>query len=556
MSHGVRLLLQSLLLALFACWPVLLQPGTAAVGSPESDTIKHLWTLWWMRAQLLAGGGLHTTLVNFPDGMTLYPIEPLNGLLSLLLPNQPILVSNVLAVVHLTLSGVCAGWLGRLTSGTERGSLVCAALFEGSSFVAFTLHVGVGELREAWWLPLGMGCLVRVHQLRTVRWSLTLAAVLAGAALSCFYLGLFLATAASVWALVTLRPSWRLLGAYALAAALSLAVVLPVVSTFSSSFGTAPAREVMGPRGEVLIDYRGEAAHLDDLVRWRSPDSGPAARQARAYSGGRYLGLMALFLAACGLAASPRRALPWVAVGGVGSLLALGSVLWLGDSKVLVGGHALRLPLAWLNQALVDHAQPIHFPARFLALAALAVSVLSGLALRWRWLAWLVPFALADITLHDIAVWPRRLTTLPDMQGLTPEALSDLGVEGPLADLALAAESNEETRTLAVAAQIAAGLPTQGVPIERLDAWAPAGSAWLRTRRIHALGNLARPGVSVPTSPELSADLLALHERGFAGVLLTHREGRVDPRTDALLTALCGEPLRARHATVWKVPGE
>jgi hypothetical protein len=553
-SHRVLLLLQSLALALLACWPVLTDPVGSAVGSPESDTIKHLWTLWWMRAQLLAGGGLHTTMVNYPDGMTLFPIEPLNGLLAVLLPRDPVLTSNLLAVLHLTLTGVCAGWLGRLTSGTDRGALACAALFQGSAFVAFTLHVGVGELRQAWWLPLGLGCLVRAHQLRTPRWFLTLALVLAGAALACFYHGLFLATAVSVWALVTLRPSRKLLGGYAAAAALSLLIVLPVVSSFSSSFGKGPARQVMGARGEVLIDYRVEAAHLDDLVRWRSPDPDPAARQERAYGGGRYLGLVALLLAAAGLVAAPGRAYPWVVMAGTGTVLGLGSVLWLDGERVLRDGHALRLPLAWLNQALVEHAEPIHFPARFLALAALGVSVLGGLALRWRWLGWLVPVALIDIAMHDLAVWPRRVTTLPDMRGLDPDALAALGVTGPLADLALAAESNEETRTLAVAAQIAAGLPTQGVPIERLDGWAPEGTAWLRTRPIHALGNLARPGVTVPSAEALAEDLAALRARGFAGVLITHREPNIDPRTRALLTPLCGEPLRALHATVWKLP--
>jgi hypothetical protein len=142
------------------------------------------------------------------------------------------------------------------------------------------------------------------------------------------------------------------------------------------------------------------------------------------------------------------------------------------------------------------------------------------------------------------------------MQGLDPAALAALGVEGPLADLSLAAESNEETRTLAVAAQIASGLPTQAVPVERLDGWAPEGTAWLRARPIHALGNLARPGVITPSADDVTADLVALRERGFSGIMITHRDERVDPRTDALLSAACGAPLRATHATVWKVPGE
>ena len=553
-SPRVRLLLQSLMLAIVVSWPMLRYPSEAAIGSPESDTIKHVWTLWWMKQQLFTGGGLHTSLVNYPDGMSLYPIEALNGLLSLLLPFGAVTTSNLLAFLHLVLTGLCAGWLGKLVTGTDRGALVAGALLQGSAFVAFTLHVGVGELREVWWLPLGLGCLLRAYETRQWRWFLALAGALAGCTLSCFYHGLFLATAVAVVALVTLRPWWRLWVGYALAAGLSLALVIPVVQGFSSTFGKGRPQEVFGTHGEVLLDYRVEAAHLDDLVRWRSPAPEAEARQERAYAGGRYLGLLSLVLAAAGFAASPKRAYPWVAVGIVGTVLALGSVLWWGDEKVRVGGHALQLPLAWLNDALTKHAEPINFPARFLALPSVALAVLGALATRWRWAVWFVPFALVDVAAHDLAVWPRLTVTLPDMTGIEDEALLRAGIDGPLADLSLAAESNEESRTLAVAAQLVTGRATQGVPLERLDAWAPEGNQWLRARAISALGTLARPGVQMPSPEAVSLDLAALRERGFAGLLLTHRDTRADPATDALLTQLCGSPIRAKHGTVWKIP--
>jgi len=552
-SLRVRLVVQSVALAAISLWPALRAPNTVAVGSGESDTIKHLWTLWWMEHQLRAGDGMHTTLVNFPEGMTLFPIEPLNGLLALAIPGGAVFTSNVLAALHLVLTGLAAGWLGKLVSGTERGALAAAALLQGSAFMAFTLHVGVGELRQVWWLPLGLGVLWQAHHSRRPAWFLALAGVLAACVLSCFYHGLFLAVSVATWALCTLRWSGRLWLGYALAAVLSVAVVVPVVGSFAGTFGSGSPQDVVGPRGEVLLDYRAEAAHLDDLVRWKAPDPEPEARQIRAYAGGRYLGLLGLALAVAGLVASPRRALPWVAVGGVGTVLALGSLLWWGDERVLVGGHAIQLPLARLNQLLVEHAEPINFPARFLGVTAVALAVLGALAMRWPWLGLLVPAALADVAMHDLAVWPRATLVLPDMAGLDDSTLREAGVVGPIADLALAAESNEETRTLAVAAQLAGGFPTQGVPLERLDSWAPEGTAWLRARPVAALGNLARPGVRAPTDAELSADLDALRGRGFGGVMLTHRDARPDPTTDARLTAACGAPVRAAHATVWSL---
>ncbi len=555
MSLRLRLLLQSLGLALVGTWPAWRHPGSVAVGSAESDTIKHLWTLWWMREQLLSGGGLHTSLVNFPEGMALFPIEPLNGLLALFSPFGTVATANLLAVLHLTLTGLCAGWLGKLVSGNERGAHAAAALLQGSSFVAFALHVGVGELRQVWWLPLGLACLHRAHDTRAWRWFVALGAVLGLCVVSCFYHGLFLATAVATWALVTIQPKPRLLLGYAAAAALSLAIALPVVHTFSGTFGNGRPMAVMDARGGVLLDYRAEAAHLDDLVRWKAPDPAPTARQVRAYAGGRYLGWGTLLLAVAGIAAWPRRAAPWVAVTGVGVLFALGSVLWLGEAKVLVGGHSLRLPLAWLNQALVEHAQPINFPARFLAIAAVGLAMLGSLAVRWRSLAWAVPLVLVDVAMHDLAVWPRATVTLPDMAGLDDASLRAAGIDGPLADLALAAESNEESRTYAVAAQLATGRATQGVPLERLDGWAPGGNLWMRSRALSAFGNLARPGVQAPTPEALAADLAALRERGFAGVLLTHRDPRPDPTAERMLSNACGPPVRSAHATVWKLPG-
>ena len=45
----------------FACtvaltWPTVLRPGAAALGSQHADGMKHLWTLWWIRASVWREG--------------------------------------------------------------------------------------------------------------------------------------------------------------------------------------------------------------------------------------------------------------------------------------------------------------------------------------------------------------------------------------------------------------------------------------------------------------------------------------------------------------------
>ena len=119
--------------------------------------MKHLWTLWYIRASIWEYGDFPfmTDLINYPVGMELYPIEPLNGLLACFMPWANLVsVSNFLAILNLTLTGVVGSWFGRTLSGSRWGGLVCGAILAGSSVMAFFIHVGVGELSHLWWLPL------------------------------------------------------------------------------------------------------------------------------------------------------------------------------------------------------------------------------------------------------------------------------------------------------------------------------------------------------------------------------------------------------------------
>jgi len=235
---ALAMLLQSAALAVALTWPLLPRFFEQAIGRDDTDTPKHLWTLWWMRQEWMQGTpGLATRWVNFPDGMPLYPIEPLNGLFAVLLPLEPVPLSNLLALVHVTLLGVCAGWLGREVVGTRTGAHVTGALAQLCAFTAFSLEVGVGELRQSWWIPLGLAILVRARRTEAPRWFVALAVVMAGAVVACFYHGLFLALAVSVWALGTLRLRRPLLLRYAGAAGLSLLLALPVVRGFAGSYG-------------------------------------------------------------------------------------------------------------------------------------------------------------------------------------------------------------------------------------------------------------------------------------------------------------------------------
>ena len=540
----LALLVQSVGLAVALTWPLVPSFFERAIGRDDTDTPKHLWTLWWMRHEVWDGTpGLTTRWTNFPDGMPLYPIEPLNGVFAALLPIEPVPLSNLLALLHVVLLGACAGWLGREVAGTRIGAHVASALAQVCAFTAFSLEVGVGELRQSWWIPLGLAILVRARRTEAPRWFVALAVVMAGAVVACFYHGLFLALAVSVWALCTLRLRRALLLRYALAAGLALLLALPVVRGFAGSYGSDAGADPAA--ASFSIDrYTGASVSVEQLF---TPSTRDGSR--RRYDGGRYLGLVTLALAAIGVAAAPRRAGPWVAVFGVSLVLSLGQVLVWRQAPVLVGGMNLGLPLAPLNDLLARVGEPLNFPARFLAPGMVALAVLGALATRWRLALLLVPLAAADTLLNDESPWPRDTTALPDMS-----ALAGAGGSGAVADLGIVATPEPAMRNRAIAAQLVLARPMSAVPIERLSAWSSSGDRWLRALPIVRTLATLTTGAPVPADADWRADLWLLRDRGFDRLLLAHRATGIDFRTKDLLTAACGPPVEAPQATLWTVP--
>ncbi len=564
------LLLQSFLLSLLLSFPLILHPFSQAIGSIDGDGPKHVWNLWWMRAEFWGGvWGLRTDFVNYPEGMSLYPIEPLNGILTAFLPLPPIFLSNMLALAHSTLLGLCAGWLGWRVSRNSMGAYVAGALAQGSAFSAFTLHVGVGELRQIWWIPLGLAMADCTREAaleggRVWRWALGLAACLAGAVLSCFYHGFFLGTGLAIWALLTLRPSARLIGAWLLAAGLSIAVVLPVVRSFSASYDSntqAPEENFtqwMQNWRQPVETYRFAALDPSEALLPRLEARKQTDRQQMAYTGGRYLGVSTLLLGFLGLIAAPRKALPWVGVAVGTFVLAMGTVPWWHGQQLTWEGGRLLLPLAWINRALSYVAEPLNFPARFLSVTTVALAVLGALACRWRRVWILVPISLIEVTAGDLVPWPRSTFPMPDMgalkagEGAVFEASMVLKAGASSNDGSVIAGIDPETRLRAMAGQLQLGRPIQGMPVERVDHWATGGMAWARAL---PLADALLQGGFSGGKDQYRADLYLLRDRGFDRVLLTHdSEHGPPPGPRAVLDALMSPAGTAPNGTLWEIP--
>jgi hypothetical protein len=559
----VYTLLQSLALAVLLTWPVSAHLSASALGSPDGDGLKHVWNLWWMRQEFWDGTwGLATTWVGFPAGMQLYPIEPFNGIFAALAPIDPVTLSNLLALLHLTLLGWCMCWLGWLQSGRWSGALAAGALAQCSAFAAFTLHVGVGEMRELWWLPLGFCCLLRAQEEGQRRWFFALGATLALAMLSCFYIGFFLALGVLTHALLTLRGKLSLLPRYAATAVAAAVLTLVPFRFFAATYDPLDDRSVITfsewVQSRPRATYETAAVEPSQLLSWRNDDRATASRQIMAYTGGRYLGLLTLVLAGLGVAAAPRRSAPWLGVAAVAVVFSLGTVLLEGGEVVVFRGARLVLPLAPVNQVLGFYAESINFPARFLALTAVALPAAAAAASRWRWTLVLVPLACLDMVQHDLVPWPRATFTLPDARALQRDH-SRKGVLNitPFTYLKtpdaaqLLAYKNPEGRAAAIAAQIAMQRRFDIVPIERMDIWASAGLLWALP--LPMLESLATASPSNAAAHR--ADLWLLRDRGFDTLLLTFVVINSEvQRVEAFMTSLCGEPEKTPIARVWTIP--
>lgn len=562
----------SMLLSAWLTWPAVLRPSEGALGNIHADGMKHLWTLWWIRSSVWTEGRLpfETTLVNYPFGMELYPIEPLNGLFAVALPFLDIVpLSNLLVLMNLTATGIAGAWFGRELSGSRLGGLVTGTLLQGSAVMAFFVHVGVGELTHLWWLPLGMGVLLKARRTHHWGWFLALAGCLVGAILSGFYLGFFLAMAVAVWSLVTLWAGEKtpmLLVKYAVAAGLSVAIVVPVMKTFSASYKSGEVPPVglksylTEEHGQPVTDPPSARLELDELV-----DFGREAerREEAAYGGGRYLGFIPLALAVVGLVRRPKEAAPFLFVGAFGVVFALGTFLTWEGEYWLVNGARVRMPLLWLNRFLGYLAEPLNFPTRFLAMTVTAVAAMAGLAIKPGGRPWqlgllvLAPLAVGEVQTGDLVPWPWDRFAPRDAREL--EVMRDMG-DGAVIDVSLLVRPDHENRWSALSTQLAHGKSTQAVPIERIEFFAREGFVFAGTRRL--LREL-QPIYENDTSARLrdvaeyTDDIAVLREAGFRWILVSYRSGseRLPTHIVSELTALCGPPVvEGRGLAAWALP--
>jgi len=589
------LLVSALGLLMATLWtlPRGFQGSLRILGHPSSDLTKHYWNLWWFREEVLQGQlPFHTTYLNFPQGLDLYPIEPLNMLAALILggPLGLPLATNLIALLNLTLACLGMFALVRYLSGAFWSALCAGLLYALSSYALWTVYVGVGELSNLGWLPLALLFFLRFAREGGLRNGLLATGLFFITAFSCWYYALFLYLVAGLLAL--LEP-WRgrqtptLWLRYLLVAGLSLACLYPIVSTFNRSYRTEV--RVMEPLG-TFIARRIQAQPRDppqtrvDLRQlWIGGAQVRAAATQNPYLGGRYLGITIAVLALAGLLLRPKHTWRWLLVFGVTLLLALGSrLVWAGTET------GALLPFAWFNLTLQRYAQGMNFPARFMMPVTLCITVMAGLGLSGL-----------EVRLRPLLAHPRRrrrglglalflliglspllearlrgdvptpLPSLPVRAMPAAYSLANLGLEpGAVLEIpqAFQAQSRRESDELLLM-QIIHERPSPGLPLDRISGFVGSARAELRALPLVAamLALTGRPALAGPAccesspsdSPEVASSLTALNARGIRYLIVTYKglQPAQRARLERLVQRHFGPPLfQSQQQSLHRIP--
>lgn len=550
-----------LALAVLVTWPLAADPRGALLGDPDADVWNHAWGPWWWW-RCLSEGALpwHTTLLRWPEGGTLWFIDPL--LAAFAAPLVPLLgpaaAFNAALLASVAFTSAGAARLAAALAGPEPLPLAASATssvaLAGGAWVLATLNNGVSEALHlgplAWTLALAEEAVARPDRRR---W-LGVGAALGGCAAVSPYLGLAGGVAVAVRAgLALVNPQRGARGQRgpltrhgALGALMALVITAPFLLLFSAQLD---ASDALVRRPEAM-NAQLALVHAADPSQYLAPlDWGLRIHEHMAHTA--YVGLVALSLA---IAAGRGRGALW-AVAGVAALLGLGPWLSWQGAWVELGGH--RVPLPWRAvQGLapwlaLTHADRLATPALALV-AGLAGIGAARVARRLPSpaLAWLLPLlALSDGLALSGGLWPIRTSpaappavyaTLP---GDPSAGLLDLPTD--------AGASMATSRYLYWQTQH--GHPIPYAP----DARASTASliddpffralAALSSRREDEAARLGlQPDPSAPPRPE------RLEDRGYRWIVL---HPKLDPvagaNLETLLREALGEGVGSGDALVW-----
>jgi hypothetical protein len=418
-SEHVAALLFYAALSLVISWPTVAH-FTTALTSDGTDARHELYLLWHTQQVLLGRQPLfEAPLLYYPLGTTLltHSTGPVTGLIAL--PFWlwgPAAAFNGTLLVSLTLSGYAMFLLAR-----DVGLEPEVALFAGCFVIAAPMTLaGLPEhLTKSFTagLPLALLALRRALDLRhTLRWTLLTGLALLFVLLHNGYQFVYISLACGVMGLATLLSAPRgqrraVMLRAALAGLAGLVCCAPLL--------IAILRASRDPA--LLVAVNPNLPDAPDLLQFVLPDRISAlfgqwtlsilhldsAAAQISHETAVALPWAGLALAGLGLARDRRRVWPWLLLALLCAILALGPDLRIGGAPLLIAGHTITLPYAYLRQ--LPGLEFMRTPGRFMQVGVIGLGISAACGLAWlvrRLPRWRTPLLIVAPALLLLQIWP------------------------------------------------------------------------------------------------------------------------------------------------------
>ena len=339
-------MLADFVVALPIVFGIVFAPFTQIIGSGKVDVWNHVWGSWWWFDAFSNGTTpWETTLLQFPDGGTLWFIDPVLAILGLpFVGFSPAFAYNMGIWMYLAFASWTARRFARSLGAAPNASwiasivVVCSAwmLSEISNGITEAVNIGPVALAMAWTEDACRG--INGEQ-RATQWMKAGAGV-GLSAMASPYLGLGVGIVVGIRTLFSLRKTWKWSW---LGGITSLVVASPTLLLFRWQLD---ATNAIIKRPDGMNDSLALHNAVDPRTFFAPFGFQSVDLTDEGFVHSMYLGVIALFFA-LRVAKSHKG---WIIAALVSMVCALGPYLFWGDGWVLMNGARLRLPWFGLQQ--------------------------------------------------------------------------------------------------------------------------------------------------------------------------------------------------------------
>ena len=365
MQHRDSSFLGDMLLGLILIFPIVFSPASQILGSDQVDVWNHVWGSWWW-GHSFANGTLpwHTTLLQYPEGGTLWFIDPILALVGVLFGwISPVFSYNLTLWFYAAFASFGIRRFALSLGSTPTASWVASVTFtlsgwmlsEISNGITEAVNIGPAALALAW---TEEACKEEIHPWR--KW--ILAGVGVGlSTLASPYLGLGVGMAIAIRSLSKIHYAW-------LGGLVSILVASPILWAFRAQLHAADAiiKRPDGMNQTLALHNAVDPRTFIAPFGFQSVDL-----SSEGFVHTMYLGWIALFFAS--KAIKTHKA--WVFSGLCCAVFALGPYLYWGDGWFLLNESRLRLP--WFALQSIASGLAVTHPLR---LAIPCLAIVAGLA--------------------------------------------------------------------------------------------------------------------------------------------------------------------------------